>query len=141
MRLDRDEARARFGSARVARFATVSADGRPHLVPVTFAVVDDQIVFAVDHKPKRTTNLRRLRNVADNPAVCFLVDHYAEDWDHLWWVRADGTAEVLDMTAGNASTAKALDALSAKYQQYRAHPPAGPMVRTTVTHWSGWSAT
>lgn len=141
MRLDPDEARARFDSVRVARFATVSADGRPHLVPVTFAVLGELIVFAVDHKPKQTTDLRRLRNVADNPAVCFLADCYAEDWDQLWWVRADGTAEVVDTTAGNASTANALDALSAKYPQYRAHPPEGPMVRTTVTRWSGWSAT
>ncbi|WP_116050536.1 TIGR03668 family PPOX class F420-dependent oxidoreductase [Amycolatopsis palatopharyngis] len=142
MRLDPDQARSWFESARVARLATVGGDGRPHLVPVTFTVLGAQIVFAVDHKPKRTRDLRRLRNIAENPEVCFLADGYSEDWDQLWWVRADGVAEVLDPEGevAVAGTETALDALSAKYRQYRTHRPTGPLVRTTVTRWSGWAA-
>lgn len=138
MRLDPERARAWFDAARVVRLATVSATGRPHLVPVTFAVLGAEIVFAVDHKPKRTTDLRRLRNIAAHPAVCFLADGYDEDWDRLWWVRADGTAEVSGATDEGA--AAAVDALCAKYAQYRSNRPSGPLVRTTVTRWSGWAA-
>ncbi|GAB2997294.1 TIGR03668 family PPOX class F420-dependent oxidoreductase [Amycolatopsis acidiphila] len=128
------EAEARFAAARVARLATADAAGVPHLVPVTFALDDGAIVFAVDHKPKRSTDLRRLRNIAANPAVSFLADGYDEDWSRLWWVRADGTARVL------GSDPAAIEALRAKYPQYRERPPEGPVVRTEVTAWRGWSA-
>lgn len=87
------EARARLAGARIAYLATAGADGAPHVVPCTFALLGDAtIVSAVDHKPKRTAALRRLANVAANPRVAILADHYAEAWDALWWVRADGMA-------------------------------------------------
>lgn len=133
MRLDPAEARARFVAARVARLATVSADGQPHLVPVTFAVSGDEIVFAVDHKPKSTHALRRLANIAANPAVTFLADAYDEDWTRLWWARADGTATVEEPGP--------VPLLVAKYPQYAERPPEGPVVRTRVTRWSGWAGT
>lgn len=133
MRLDPREARTRFAAARVARLATVSADGRPHLVPVTFAVSGDEIVFAVDHKPKSTTALRRLANIAANPQVSFLADAYEEDWTRLWWSRADGTAAIED------SAPKAVELLRAKYEQYADRAPEGPVVITRVTRWSGWA--
>ncbi|MTD56434.1 TIGR03668 family PPOX class F420-dependent oxidoreductase [Amycolatopsis sp. RM579] len=126
--------KARFAAARVARLATADASGVPHLVPVTFALDGGAIVFAVDHKPKRSTNLRRLRNIAANPAVSFLADGYDEDWSRLWWVRADGVARIL------ASAPSAVEALQAKYSQYREHPPEGPVVRTEVRSWRSWSA-
>ena len=62
------------------------------MVPIVFAVEGDTIYNAVDHKPKRSTQLRRLANIAENPAVSVLVDYYDDDWDELWWVRADGVA-------------------------------------------------
>ncbi len=85
-----DEAHRRFAAARVARLATADAEGVPHVVPVVFAVEGDTVVVAVDHKPKRTTALKRLANVRANPRVALLADHYADDdWDALWWARAD----------------------------------------------------
>lgn len=87
-----DEARRRFMTARVARLATVDAGLRPHLVPVVFAAHGEEIVTAVDWKPKRSQQLKRLDNIAAHPAVCLLVDAYDEDWERLWWVRADGDA-------------------------------------------------
>ncbi|PRX44972.1 PPOX class probable F420-dependent enzyme [Prauserella shujinwangii] len=137
MRLDARQARLRFASARVARLATAGADGLPHLVPVTFALEGDAIVFAVDHKPKSTTELRRLRNIEANPAVSFLVDHYDEDWTRLWWVRADGKATIVSGSAGRDAPIRAL---REKYVQYTREPPGGPVVRTDVTTWRGWSA-
>lgn len=137
MRLDADEARARFAAARVARLATVDPEGRPHLVPITFAVDGDVLAFAIDHKPKTTTRLRRLANIAANPAVGLLVDVYDEDWARLWWARADGTAEVHE---DGEARARALAGLAARYAQYREVPPAGAVVLVSVTRWSGWAA-
>jgi len=135
-----EEARERFAAARVARLATADAGGRPHLVPVVFAVDGDTIVSAVDDKPKRTTRLRRLANVADNRAVALLADHYDdEDWSALWWVRADGTARVLRPQEPEGRDAVAL--LRERYAQYARRPPAGPVLAVDVTRWSGWSAT
>jgi PPOX class probable F420-dependent enzyme len=137
MRLSSETAKERFAAARVARLATVDTQGVPHLVPVTFAVHDDEIVFAVDHKPKTTHDLRRLRNIAANPAVGFLVDVYDEDWTRLWWVRADGFATVVTDPDERATP---IAWLCAKYPQYADHPPEGPVVRATVTAWRGWAA-
>jgi PPOX class probable F420-dependent enzyme len=127
----------RFATARVARLATVGPDGAPHVVPITFAVVGDTIVHAVDHKPKRTRALRRLANIAANPAVSVLADHYAEDWGALWWVRADGRARIVD--ADSDEGVGAIAALVERYSQYAERPPEGPVVVVDVARWSGWT--
>ncbi|WP_354531938.1 TIGR03668 family PPOX class F420-dependent oxidoreductase [Nakamurella sp. UYEF19] len=134
MRLSAEEARARFTLERVARLATVSADGIPHLVPVTFAVLGSRIVFVIDDKPKSTTHLRRLDNIQARPGVCLLVDVYDDDWSRLWWARADGTASVLP------TDDEAVDALAVRYQAYRERRPRGPVVSIEVTSWTGWAA-
>ena len=134
--MNETEARERFAAARVARLATVDASGRPHLVPLVFAVSGDRIYSAVDHKPKRTTALKRLANVRQNPAVALLVDHYDDaDWDALWWVRADGQGRVLEPSEPEARRAVAL--LRQRYPQQRA---AGAVLAVDVERWSGWSA-
>jgi PPOX class probable F420-dependent enzyme len=137
VRLPTDEARARFAAARVARLATADAQGRPHVVPVTFVVDGDTIFSAVDQKPKSTMALKRLRNVSENPQVSMLADHFSDDWDTLWWVRADGTATLL---ADKQRTAAPLTLLTHRYPQYQQAPPPGPILAVTVQRWSGWSA-
>ncbi|RSM97635.1 TIGR03668 family PPOX class F420-dependent oxidoreductase [Nonomuraea sp. WAC 01424] len=127
-------ARSLFEHARVARLATADAGGVPHLVPVTFAVLGDDVVFAIDHKPKTTYDLRRLRNIRANPRVSLLADHYDDDWTRLWWARADGTATIRE--PGHDA---ALRALAGKYEQYRGRPPEGPVVVVAVSRWSGWA--
>jgi PPOX class probable F420-dependent enzyme len=127
----------RFAAARVARLATVGVGGRPHLVPIVFVVIDGVVWSAVDAKPKSTRSLRRLANIVADSRVSLLVDHYDDDWAQLWWVRADGEAQVVDV--GEAGTEAALDALAAKYPQYRSDRPAGPLVAVTVMRWSAWS--
>ena len=137
MKLSEAEARSLFGSARVARLATVGEGGRPHLVPVTFAADGDHVYIAIDHKPKTTTTgLARLRNIARNPSVCLLADHYAEDWAALWWVRVDGRATI--RTAPDAREAP-LDLLAAKYPQYRGRRPDGPVIAIDADRWTGWA--
>jgi PPOX class probable F420-dependent enzyme len=151
VRLDADVCRSRFAAARHAYLATADGDGVPQLVPVTFALVNaavgnppgtpaeapaDEIVVAVDHKPKTTLALKRLRNIADNPRVALLTDRYDDDWTHLWWVRADGVAVV---EHDGAPRVAALDALAERYPQYRERRPDGPVIRVRVTRWSGWA--
>ena len=133
-----EEARTRFAEARVARMATADEAGRPHLVPIVFALEGDRLVSAVDHKPKRRAELRRLANIADNPRVTALVDEYDEDWDRLWWARADGVATLLE--PGSASSEHALDLLVDRYRQYEGRRPSGPVILVEVSRWTGWSA-
>jgi PPOX class probable F420-dependent enzyme len=135
VRLDRQACRHRMTAARVGYLATTGRDHQPHVVPVTFAVIDDRIVTAVDQKPKSTTALRRLQNIAENPLVAVLCDHYDEDWRRLWWVRADGTGYLAD---DRADRDQALTALAAKYPQYRDDPPRGPILVVTIRSWTGW---
>jgi PPOX class probable F420-dependent enzyme len=111
---------------------------QPHLVPITFALDGEVIVTAVDHKPKRTTALRRLANIAANPRVSVLADHYEDDWSKLWWVRADGTARVVEPRAPAYQDAVAR--LVERYEEYRERPPEGPAIAITVSRWSGWRA-
>lgn len=139
MRLDGAEACLRFASSRVARLATVDDTGLPHIVPVVFVVIDQRIYSAVDAKPKSTKALRRLANVRVNPAVSLLTDHYSDDdWGTLWWARADGSARVLNADEREASIA--VDSLVARYPQYRAQRPDGPVIAVDVQKWTGWSA-
>ncbi len=128
--------RRRLSEARVGHLATVDGEGHPHLVPLCFAVDGETIYFAVDAKPKRTTDLKRLRNLAANPSVSVLVDHYDEDWTGLWWVRADGAARVVD----GPDAARGLEVLTRKYEQYQSDRPPGPVVAISIVRISGWAA-
>lgn len=127
--------RERFQAARVARLATADAHGRPHLVPIVFALEASVIYSGVDAKPKTRTALRRLANIAVNPQVSLLVDHYGDDWTQLWWARADGTARLL------ADADVAARILAERYPQYREVPILGPFLAIDIERWSGWSAT
>jgi PPOX class probable F420-dependent enzyme len=137
MRLSAAEARQRLASARVAHLATADASGQPHVVAVTFAVDGDHIFTVVDHKPKTTANLKRLRNIMENPLVSVLADHYSDDWSDLWWARADGRADILTEAEPMAAP---IALLTARYPQYRDARPDGPVIAIEVHHWTGWSA-
>ena len=91
----------------------------------------------MDYKPKRTQQLKRLDNIAANPRVAVLADHYEDDWSRLWWVRVDGTAEVVDT---GPLWERAVAALAAKYPQYRGHPPDGSAIVIAVDRITGWAA-
>jgi PPOX class probable F420-dependent enzyme len=129
------EARARFADARVARLATADAAGRPHLVPIAFAVAGDTIYSAVDAKPKRTRALRRLANVRANPSASLLVDHWDDgDWSRLWWARADGRGRVL--APEDPEALRAVELLRERYPRQRAE---GEVLAVAVERWSGWA--
>lgn len=137
MRLSAEEARARFAAQPVARLATVRPDGAPHVVPVVVACDGDDVYTAVDHKPKRSQRLQRLANLAAEPRCALLADHYEDDWDGLWWVRADGRAEVVEPPHADHP---GIAALVAAHPAYRGRPPAGPLIHIRVMRWTGWAA-
>ncbi len=132
-----DEARARVLNARVGYLATADAAGVPHIVPITFVVDADRIITAIDGKPKRGTRLRRLDNIAANPAVSLLVESYDDDWSRLWWARADGVAAVLTNEEARAGV---VELLRARYPQYTTVSIDGPVIVIEVRRWSGWTA-
>jgi PPOX class probable F420-dependent enzyme len=121
----------------VARLATTDPDGRPHLVPIVFALEGDTLYSAVDRKPKRSTKLRRIENARVRPDVTVLVDHYEDDWSRLWWIRLRGQARVLDE---GEERERALELLAEKYPQYRREPPDGPVLAVDVTEVRSWSS-
>jgi len=132
---------ALFAQSPVAMLATVGPDGAPHLVPVVFAVNTDReqpvVYTAVDAKRKSTKRLQRLTNIEANPRVSMLVDNYDEDWTRLWWVRADGVAEI-HYSGDEMASGYAL--LRRKYVQYQRLALDGPVVTVTVARWSSWQA-
>ncbi|KZS59035.1 TIGR03668 family PPOX class F420-dependent oxidoreductase [Mycobacterium ostraviense] len=127
--------KAAFTQSLVARLATITPAGMPHLVPVVFAVDGDLVFTAVDAKPKTTQRLRRLTNIESNPRVSLLVDHYDDDWTQLWWVRADGVAAIQH---DGAAMHTGYRLLRTKYPQYQSVPLDGPVVTVSVRRWSGW---
>ena len=135
MNLSVSRCRTLAEGADVARLATIGTEG-PHIVPIVFAIDGDRIVTAIDHKPKRTRHLERLRNIEADPRVAVLFDRYDDDWSQLWWVRADGRALILEAAADR----EAVDLLAARYEQYANRRPEGPLVSIDVDRWSGWHA-
>jgi PPOX class probable F420-dependent enzyme len=127
----------RLTAARVARLATIDPDGRPHLVPIVFALEGDTLYSAVDKKPKRSTTLRRIENARARPDVTILVDHYDDNWDELWWIRLRGRARVLDE---GDERERAITLLQDKYPQYCTEPPDGLVLAVDVTEVRTWSA-
>jgi len=136
--LDPDE-RAYLTDARVARLATADADGRPHAVPICFALVDGVIVTPIDEKPKTNDPdaIRRVRDVTANPRVAVLVDHYHENWDRLGWLKIHGSATIHQPDHDHHPDA--VTALRAKYDQYHEHAlEDSPIIHVTpgsTHHW------
>jgi PPOX class probable F420-dependent enzyme len=127
-------------SQRVARLATVDGDGRPHALPVCFAVLDGAIYTPIDEKPKRVAAgaLRRVRNVEQRPAVCLVVDTYDENWARLAWLQVRGDAALV---SDAAERARALAALRARYPQYVAMDlEARPLIRIVPRRVVAWAA-
>ena len=133
--MDRPVARRRVAEARVGRLASLTPEGRPHVVPCCFVLDDETVYSAVDAKPKSTLALRRLENLRAHPSCSLLVDHYAEEWADLWWVRVDGSGRVIE---GGDERRRALDLLKSKYRQYRATTPPGAVVALDIERWRMW---
>jgi PPOX class probable F420-dependent enzyme len=135
--LSLDEARRRLVAARIGHLATVRTDGRPHVVPIAFAIEGDVIHSIADPKPKRSLDLLRHRNIAVNPAVSLLVDEYEESWERIWWVRADGVAHIVD---AGSEREKTIDLLRAKYPQYATWTtPFGAAMVMRIDRLTSWT--
>jgi PPOX class probable F420-dependent enzyme len=135
-RVEEADARHHLAASKVAHLATMSAAGRPHIVPIVFALDGATLYFAVDAKPKKTRRLARLKNIEANPSVSVLVDHYEDDWTRLWWVRVDGTAHVI---TDDAEAQRAIGLLASRYEQHATQRPGGPVVAIHIDRLTGWT--
>jgi PPOX class probable F420-dependent enzyme len=124
-------------SRRVGHLATADARAVPHVVPVCFAVIDDALYITIDRKPKGNPRaLKRLRNIAANPAAAFVADRYDEDWTRLGWVMIRGSAEILE---SGAEHEHAQELLRARYPQYRTMPIGDlPVIAIRIERVSSW---
>jgi PPOX class probable F420-dependent enzyme len=106
-------------SARVGHLATVDTRGRPHALPVCFALVDGTIFTPLDEKPKRVPDdrLQRVRDILANPSVCLVVDRYSENWDELAWLQVRAEAELLPIESSGREPI--IQALRDRYPQYQ----------------------
>jgi PPOX class probable F420-dependent enzyme len=123
---------------RVARFATVGADGQPHVIPVCYALIESTVFFTIDEKPKKQsrTPLKRLQNLIDNPEAALVVDHYEEDWSRLGWVMLQGHADIL--AAGHEHDL-AQSRLRERYPQLKTmRIEALPVVALRIDHVASW---
>ncbi len=124
--------------APIARLATITPEGLPHLVPITFTVVDRSLYTAVDFKPKRTSKLQRLKNIESTAGAEVLMDGYSDNWEELWWVRLSGPGRIVK---GGPEWNRATKSLVAKYPQYARRPSFGPVIALDIASISTWSYT
>lgn len=122
----------------MGHLVTVRPNGRPHVVPVTYALAGNSVVTMIDHKPKTTDRLQRLINIENNPVATLMSDHYSEDWTALWWVRVDGEASI---HVGDQIWEESAAALRAKYGQYAENSPRGPALVISVDRVTSWEST
>ncbi len=137
--ITREQARFLDGQ-RVGRLATVDDHGRPHAVPICFALLDGVLYTPIDEKPKRDTGrpLRRVRNILAHPDVCLVVDVYDEDWTRLAWLQVRGVATLVE---DDGERTRAIAALRGKYAQYRTMDlETRVLIRVTAGEVVGWEA-
>jgi PPOX class probable F420-dependent enzyme len=104
---------------------------------VVFVLEGDTIWLVVDEKPKRHRRLQRVVNIRAEPRVSLLADSYDEDWNRLWWVRADGRVRIV---GEGHELDRAVSLLLDRYPQERGQPPKGPALAVEVERWRRWSA-
>lgn len=134
-----DAQRRYVETGRVGRLSTVDAEGRPHVVPICYAMADDVLYTPLDEKPQSVdaTELRRVRNIRANPSVTLVVDHYTEQWDELGWVQLRATAAITD--PDEPPHGDAVRALRDKYDQYATHNlEQRPLIRIDVGSVQSW---
>jgi PPOX class probable F420-dependent enzyme len=120
----------------VGHLGLVDEEGAPRVMPVTYAVAEGRIWSAIDRKPKRAGEPARVGFLRRDPRAALTVDRYSDDWEELAWVQVLGSVAVLDVGDG----ADGLEALSAKYEQYRVEVPPGPLLALRPERYLWWRA-
>lgn len=123
--------------ARVGHLALLDAAGQPRVLPVTYAICEEAAWTVIDNKPKRAQRPpARIRWLRQNPRAAITVDRYTDDWSELQWVQLLGEMIILD----GPPTGPGIASLEARYPQYTADPPPGPLLRLTITRAVWWRA-
>jgi PPOX class probable F420-dependent enzyme len=120
--------------------ATADKTGRPHVIPICFALDGKELYSPIDEKPKKAAPLRlkRIRNIRANPHVAVVIDRYDEDWRRLAYVLIVGKAKLLMRGARHK---RAVRLLRKKYPQYKKmRLEERPMIQITPLQWKSWEA-
>ena len=139
---DKEELRW-LSNQKVAYLATTDVHAQPHLVPVVFVLVGQEIFISIDEKPKKHKMLKRLSNIRENPKVSLIADHYDDDWQQLRWVRIDGIATILAGAPQDSTDLfkSAVSQLKSKYWQYEQMDlSGGPIIKITLVGINSWQA-
>jgi PPOX class probable F420-dependent enzyme len=132
-----DRQRAFLAGQRVARLATADAAGRPHVVPICYVLIRDEVYFTIDEKPKKKpTALKRLANLRANPFAALVVDRWDEDWSRLGWVMVQGPAAILHAGPEHDLAQAALRERYPQLAAMRIEPL--PVVAVRIDHVSSW---
>ena len=131
-----DHIRPLIDRVRRGVMSTIDPDGSAHSVPVVFALVGDEIVSPIDHKPKTGVVMRRVRNLERDDRVTLLLDHYDEEWTRLAWLMVRGTA-IVDSTPSD----DLIRALNVRYTQYTPDERHDALIRIRPIKLSWWSWT
>lgn len=106
-------------SCKIARLATISPDGSPHVIPLWYLYIENRIYMATDKDSKKVRNIQR------NPKVAVLFDAYEEEekfgqssWD-IKGLMIPGTAEIIE--SGKMYN-KFFELLPLKYPVYHEEP-------------------
>ncbi|MBI2486016.1 MAG: TIGR03668 family PPOX class F420-dependent oxidoreductase [Deltaproteobacteria bacterium] len=104
-------------SHRVARMATADKLGRPLVVPICYVFDGKNLYTPIDKKPKRVSvrELKRIRNILENPKISIVIDDYYEEWNKLTYVIIHGRAELME---SGEEYQRSLRLLCEKYTQY-----------------------
>jgi nitroimidazol reductase NimA-like FMN-containing flavoprotein (pyridoxamine 5'-phosphate oxidase superfamily) len=114
MKLTKTE-REFLDALRVARLATVDANGIPHNVPICPLLSDDKIYLATE------AGAKKVKNIEANPNVALAFDEYTDVWSRICGVMIQGKARVV----GPREFRQLRNKFYAKYQQYESVSPIG----------------
>ena len=131
-----DRIRDLFATERRAVMSTVAIDESAHSVPVVFALLDDEIVSPIDHKPKSGLVMERVKNLGRDDRITLLIDHWNEDWTRLAWVMVRGTGTVEAEPAPGD-----MRRLNERYDQYEPDERHDALIRIRPTRFSWWAWT
>ena len=136
-----DRTRQFLERQRLAHLATADAGGAPYVVPVCFALLGERIYIAIDEKPKKSRDLRqlrRLRNILENPRIALVADVYDDsDWSRLGFVLVRGSARIVE--GSEAEHPEAVRVLRDKYPQYRSmRLEERPLIAAHISAVTSW---
>ncbi|TKG91545.1 pyridoxamine 5'-phosphate oxidase family protein [Puteibacter caeruleilacunae] len=94
--------------------ATVTPEGKPLAHSVEYVSEGNTVYFASHPQ------MRKMQNIANNPAVAYTVDEDYQDWSQIQGIQMTGTASFVE---DPAELARIMESYLSKFPQVQAFPP------------------